>query len=232
MATQNADNFTNPISVNTGGLGVSSLVAYAPLTGGTTTTGPVQQATTNFAKSGFVLNSNGASSLPSWIDQQGAIVELSTQTAAASSALNFNNTIITSTYTNYLCVFKGINGIGNIQWEFLVSTDNGSTFVSTYQSTNLNYNYNSASASSFTNTAAASIIRATTGQTAINGYFYVNFPPSASFSYVGKWYEVMGTSQQGKCLGGSSTTTTINYMRVQGASGTFSGTVTLYGIKS
>lgn len=55
-----------PLSVANGGTGDSSFTAYAPICGGTTTTGNLQQATTGFSTSGYVLTSTGASSLPSF----------------------------------------------------------------------------------------------------------------------------------------------------------------------
>jgi len=52
------------IPVANGGTGNTSLTAYAPLFGGTTSTAPVQSGTTGTA--GQVLTSNGAGSLPTW----------------------------------------------------------------------------------------------------------------------------------------------------------------------
>ncbi len=50
------------VTVLKGGTGLSALTAYAPLFGGTSTTGPVQQTTVGSA--GQVLTSNGASTIP------------------------------------------------------------------------------------------------------------------------------------------------------------------------
>lgn len=52
------------VAVADGGTGVSSLTAYAPLFGGTTSTGPVQSGTVGTA--GQVLTSNGAGALPTF----------------------------------------------------------------------------------------------------------------------------------------------------------------------
>jgi hypothetical protein len=49
-----------------GGTGVTSTTAYAPIVGGTTTTGAFQAADTNIGTSGFVLTSTGSSSIPTW----------------------------------------------------------------------------------------------------------------------------------------------------------------------
>lgn len=54
------------ITVAGGGTGDTFLTAYAPLTGGTTSTADVQQATSGMAASWGVLTSQGASALPVW----------------------------------------------------------------------------------------------------------------------------------------------------------------------
>lgn len=65
MAANNVLNLKFPISVSLGGLGVSSLTAYAPLFGGTTSTGAVQSGTAG--TSNQLLQSNGASSIPTFV---------------------------------------------------------------------------------------------------------------------------------------------------------------------
>lgn len=55
------------VSVTDGGTGVGTMTtAYAPICAGTTATGALQVASTGLATSGFVLTSNGSSSLPSF----------------------------------------------------------------------------------------------------------------------------------------------------------------------
>jgi Pectate lyase superfamily protein len=56
----------NTATVGQGGTGATSLTAYAPLAGGTTGSGAVQSASTGMSTSGYVLTSNGSSSLPSF----------------------------------------------------------------------------------------------------------------------------------------------------------------------
>lgn len=58
-----ASGFT-PVTVPLGGTGVASLTAYAPIFGGTTSTGAVQSGTVG--TSGQVLTSNGAGALPTF----------------------------------------------------------------------------------------------------------------------------------------------------------------------
>lgn len=72
---------STPLTVQYGGTGLSSLTTYAPLCGGTTATGNVQQATTGFSNSGYFLVSTGASSLPTWQNPTGLVVTSITGTA-------------------------------------------------------------------------------------------------------------------------------------------------------
>jgi len=62
-----------------GGTGDTSFTAYAPVCGGTTSTGALQSATTGFSTANFVLTSNGNAALPSWqnVSASGAITTLS-----------------------------------------------------------------------------------------------------------------------------------------------------------
>lgn len=53
-----------PVSVTNGGTGATSLTAYAPIFGGTTSTGAVQSGTVG--TSGQILTSNGAGALPTF----------------------------------------------------------------------------------------------------------------------------------------------------------------------
>lgn len=67
MATVNAINTGDPIGVSNGGTGVAATTAYAIICGGTTTTGPIQFIS-SLGSSGQILSSQGAASLPTFID--------------------------------------------------------------------------------------------------------------------------------------------------------------------
>lgn len=61
-----ADPAFGTATVPGGGTGDTSFTAYAPICGGTTSTGNLQSASTGIATAGFVLTSNGAGALPSF----------------------------------------------------------------------------------------------------------------------------------------------------------------------
>lgn len=73
------------LNVSHGGTGDTLFTAFAPITGGTTTTGSLQSASSGISNVGFVLTSTGASSLPTW--------------QAAGAATSFN-TINVQTFTS------------------------------------------------------------------------------------------------------------------------------------
>ena len=61
------------LGVAGGGTGATSLTAYAPVCGGTTSAGAVQSCGTGQSNSGYVWTSNGASALPSWQAAAGGV---------------------------------------------------------------------------------------------------------------------------------------------------------------
>jgi len=88
---------TSTLPVSHGGTGDTSLTAYAVLAGGTTSTGALQQVS-GLGTSGYVLTSNGASTLPTWQPGGGGIPGANTQiiynnagVLAGSANLVFNN---------------------------------------------------------------------------------------------------------------------------------------------
>lgn len=60
------ETLTGTLVVANGGTGDTSFTVYAPVCGGTSTTGALQSASTGISNSGYVLTSNGSAALPSW----------------------------------------------------------------------------------------------------------------------------------------------------------------------
>ena len=56
----------SPEPIVEGGTSIQSATAYAPLVGGTTSTGALQSASSNIANAGWILLSQGSSSIPIW----------------------------------------------------------------------------------------------------------------------------------------------------------------------
>lgn len=107
MVTNSAINTTNPISVNSGGSGVASTVAYTPLCGGTTTTAPLQSVA-SVGTSGQVLTSNGAAALPSFQDVGGAGGNI--KMMCSFTVVNANQSITPITSYNVNSITSSSNG--------------------------------------------------------------------------------------------------------------------------
>jgi hypothetical protein len=97
----------HPLPVPSGGTGDATFTAYAPVCGGTTSTGALQQATTGLSSSGFVLTSNGSSALPSWqaSGSSGAFTSINIQTFTSSGTY-------TPTAGMISCIVEAVGGGG------------------------------------------------------------------------------------------------------------------------
>jgi hypothetical protein len=62
----NTISLSGTLDVLNGGTGNNAFVDYAPIVGGTTTTGPLQSANTGISNSGYVFTSTGATSVPTF----------------------------------------------------------------------------------------------------------------------------------------------------------------------
>ena len=81
---------------------------------------------------GQALKMNTGATAPEW-GTGGGLVLLSRQSITSNvTSVDFNNTIITSAYDNYLFIFQGIdNDTGDDDMGFACSSDNGSSFSTT-----------------------------------------------------------------------------------------------------
>ncbi len=233
MATQNATNTANPVTVAQGGTGDASVTAYAVLCGGTTSTGAVQSVS-GVGTSGQVLTSAGASALPTWATPvTGAWNLLNTLTASASSSLIFTSTYITSTYTTYAAVIRGINNAsGSATLRMNLSVDNSTYLSSNFQCGCLSNNYNGTTFSNANSTSTCPLTPSITNTSVpINGIIYLYFPASSTASYNGQLFITDTTSVYAQTSGINSGTTTINNIQFIYSTGNItSGTISLYGI--
>ncbi len=113
---------TIPVVVSSGGTGVITGTAYAPVVGGTTSTNPFQFASTGQATSGFILTSTGNASLPTWQapaassisitgNSGGALVGNAFTFTGGTTGLTFSGAGSTETLTGTLVVANGGTGI-------------------------------------------------------------------------------------------------------------------------
>jgi trimeric autotransporter adhesin len=112
---------TSPLTVANGGTGETSFTAYAPITGGTSTTGMLQSASAGMATSGFILTSTGSSSLPTWQAPAASNISITGDTGGAltgdaftftggTTGLTFAGATTTETLGGTLVVAHGGTG--------------------------------------------------------------------------------------------------------------------------
>lgn len=117
-----------------GGTGATSFTAYAVITGGTTSTGALQNVS-GVGTSGQVLTSNGAGTLPTWQTLPGASV-VPTLTFITSTSMTGQSTInftsLSSTYKGYrfYIVKSRSTAAGPISTLLRFSSNNGSSYDS------------------------------------------------------------------------------------------------------
>ena len=236
MATNNATNTSKPVTVSQGGTGDASVTAYAPICGGTSTTGSLQSATAGISNSGYVLTSTGSSSLPTFQAPVGGAINLiQTKTASTSASIVFDDTNITN-YSAYLVTFNNINNDTttvsfNMDW----STNNGSSYLGSGYTCGINSNpYNSTTLTNANSTSTCPILPANAATDVLSfGQIYLFLPESATSTYFGQLYDAVSTPINVFCFGTNSGTTTINNIKFSYSSGNIlSGSISLYGISS
>ena len=177
----------------------------------------------------------------------GAFEHLLTTTASDSASVAFSSTYITTTYLDYMIVASGMKGASDgAQAKMLLSVDNGSNYLSTYQTT---VNARAADNSDkFRQSTSFSDIR-------LNGSVAIGASTGEGFSFVAKIFDpmkqsgttdtvtfvhaqtvyrdngsgVMVNADGGYC---NAVTTAINNIKIEMTSGNIeSGKISLYGRK-
>lgn len=235
MATNNATNTSNPVTVAQGGTGDVSVTAYAVLCGGTTSTGAVQSVS-GVGTANQVLTSNGASALPTWqTAATGAWFLIRTATASTSANLTFTSSDITG-YTKYAVLLSNINNdTGTVSLRMDWSVDNGSNYLGSAFLSGVNsHSYNSTTQANSSSTSTCPLSPSITNTSVnISGLLNLILATSAVSSYTGALYTTDTTSVYIECFGMNSGTTTINNIRFTYSSGNItSGTISLYGVSS
>lgn len=222
-----------PMLVKQGGTGIASATAYAPIVGGTTTTGAFQSASTGFSTAGYVLTSTGSSSLPTF-QSSGGWNYLVTETASSSASLAFTS-VVTSTYINYVLLFSNVlPATAGDTLNLTVSNDNGSTYVVTnYQSGITSFPYNSTTASNVNTTSTCYLSAALATTVGACGAVYMTVQSGAVFvatgdvTYFANSTNLISTSN----INSYNTSTTMNAFKITMSTGNIStGTFTLFGI--
>jgi len=181
--------------------------------------------------SGFICQSNGSSSNPNFVvtaNSGDSWVELQTQTAASSSNIVFTSSVFTGTYKAYVLVMKDIVLSTSTVFNMKFSTDNGSTYKSTfYASSNQSIAYNSTTYANQTSSSVMQIYNSASGVT--NGVLYMfGLGLIGITSIFGTFLVAQQSFQSSFCANAASN---VNNILLSGTTGFItSGTFTLYGI--
>jgi hypothetical protein len=222
-----------------GGTGASSFTAYAPICGGTTSTGNHQSASTGISTSGNVLISQGSSALPKFVatTSVGSWVLIQSQTASSSAAITFT-TGITSTYNTYALVCSNVLAVATSNTLLVqVSTNGGSSYISTGYLSGINSSlYNNATFTNTNSTAGFLLMNAlqTSGPGGSGIYYLQNMTSGAGYpTIVGDAAYATASPWVKANVGGlyNVSSTTVNaFQVVLTTTSILQGTFTLYGI--
>lgn len=187
------------LTVPGGGTGVVSATAYAPIVGGTTTTGALQSAGTGQSTSGNVYTSNGSSAAPSFQPPSatsGGLVLLATVSASASASVEFANNF-SATYNDYLILYDNVvHATTNTIMEALVGYGGTPTYSSSgYTAQQLN--------------ASSTTVGATAGPTTYIGVSNNTFG-SASLGTAGS-IEILGANNTSNFVVFNNRNTYVSY---------------------
>jgi hypothetical protein len=177
--------------------------------------------------SGNVMTSNGTnwtSATPPW-------TLLQTQTPSAVASITFTSSLITSTYQTYMLIFNSIVSAAGSTINLTISTDNGGSYLNSgYHSGCM---FNAYNANTWTNQNSTTAFQLLTGLSSTNEtagkLFFYGAGQSKQFCLEGD-FSVANTYWQ-KCHGSNTGTTAINNIKIAITASTFSGTVSLYGLK-
>lgn len=234
MANQNSINAPTPINVSNGGSGLSSQVAYSVLTGGTSSTGALQNLA-SIGSVGQAVKSVGASALP--IMNGHGYVLITTLTASNSASL-IVTTGFSSAYSQYMIVVNNIiPATNNAILQMQYSTDGGSTYITTLNSSACivaAYNANTYTTAATNNTSVSlSNAISNTGGNAegVNGIHFQGYVGSNTTQQLMGLFVSSAAGMGMSCASyGPNTALNANTIKFFMSSGNItSGTIYLYG---
>ncbi len=236
MSTTQSTVIKLPDTVAIGGTGKVSLVAYSPVSGGTTSTGALHGGPAGQANPGYILTSNGSSAFPSFLAPNYFMSLLQTQTVTAVSGVTFGSAYITNNFSNYMVLYSDVSAqalTGSLS--MLISTNNGSAWITNnYQSGLLYLEYNSATWTNVNSTTSIIVSGTMTGGLGIDAPGSVmlqNVTNGLPFQCNGTAvYRYSGNVYSSKCFA-TNTATNVNAITFYFPSGNIAyGVFSLYGI--
>jgi hypothetical protein len=180
-----------------------------------------------------------ASGVPSWAAESGgggAWTWLASTTAAASSAITFDNTLITSTYDTYAIMFHNVQPVSDADIIMRFSPDNGSTIRTTGYDSDVFGEENTGSVNS---TTSIEFSRTSIGGAADEGRLIgmaliCNASDSGIKTHVNLWdgyITATNSRQYNYAYGKYGTAEAHNWVQITASTGNIdTGTINLYGL--
>ena len=215
-----------------GGTGLTTTTAYGLITGGTTATGNFQNAGTG--TSGQFYVSGGSAALGTWTTQ--SLRHIQTIEAQGQATFDFT-TGISSSDNTYLFIISRLSTATDAQpVKLLVSTDGGSTFLTTAYVSGITYNpYNAATWTNQNSTTFYYVAHnvSSSGSTAQGEgtiLFCNGTNGNASSIKTAMSWLLSGASMVSAIGTGSQTATTVNAFRFLASSGNLNAKISLFAV--
>ena len=167
---------------------------------------------------------------------------LSTQTASDDSTINFDNSLITSTYDHYMFVFNNLRfSVDGAAIYYCSSVDNGSNFPASHSFMTLNVYDTTYRYSASTSQSCVTIFQSVDGTDSNNngpnsGVLHL-FNGNGTNTHKGGFSTMMQSDQSGNASVqrdvkfSLNNTSAINYVRFSTSNGNYvDGTIKLYGV--
>jgi hypothetical protein len=213
----------SPKPVVEGGSGIITTNPYAPIVGGTTAAGNLQQVA-SAGSTGQTLRSNGSGSLPTWRTAAGAgdLILLNTQTQSGMvKNVIWDGTYINGTYQCYLVVFDNFTFSGSSPESIIIGFSTSSTPNVPSRQAGLNYwPYNSSTVTNVHTSGGDNVVYRFTGYDQGQGYLYINIG-TAAYSPPPTWF--------GQFTGYSSTLGSATMLAGGSAAQPYTGAINLLG---
>lgn len=231
--TLGSTNTTSTTNLQSGSGGIK-IPAFAEGALVTSSSGVISTVT---GTAGFILTANAAGTAPSFqaAASSGAMVLIQTQNPSGSSGITFTSGI-TSTYNNYVIIVSSYttSSSGNLLLQF--SSNGGASYINTgYTSSAMRWPNNATTVTTVVNSTTSIILtEANTGF--FNGGTFnlwnvtsgTGYPSTSGFS---TWSNgSAGGTLLDQTFGAYLTQTAMNAFQLIPGSGTFTGTISLYGI--
>lgn len=232
-----ASTLTGVVTGNgTSAMTANAVTQYGVLVGGASNA----VSSTAVGTSGDVLTSNGAGMAPTYQTPSsggsGSWIYLATRTASTDTSVEFTS-VISATYINYVIHYYNIiQSDSSGSFRMLVSEDNGSSYLSTGYVSGLTYSsYNGSAWSGFSSTTYQPLITTSssgTGYGSTATLFLYNVDAGTDYFRInGSSTFVDNSTLRRGLITGYNTSTAVDALKFQVTTGTFSGTIIMYGLK-